>query len=99
MEPTTVGTGKSALKVDEISETEQAISIYPNPSTDNFQVLLPELGNGDTALITVSDMNGRIVLTEVLSAFGQINHHLASGIYIVNINSNEFNVTKKLIVK
>lgn len=99
LEPTTVGTGKSAIKVDEISETEQAIGIYPNPSTDNFQVLLPELENGDTALITVSDMNGRIVLTEVLSASGQINNHLASGIYIVNINSNEFNVTKKLIVK
>ena len=60
---------------------------------------MPELQTGDVALITVSDMNGRTVLTDRLSNSGQINHRLASGIYIVNINSNEFNVTKKLIVK
>jgi len=99
LEPTTVGTGKSALKVDDVSETEKVISIYPNPSTDTFQVLLPELENGNSASITVSDMNGRTVLTEKLSASGQINHHLSSGIYIVNINSAALNVTKKLIVR
>ncbi|WP_264535844.1 Ig-like domain-containing protein [Flavobacterium sp. N1736] len=99
LEPTTVGTGKS-IKTEEILSSEKVIGIYPNPSTDNqFHILLPELENGDTALITVSDMNGRTVLTEKLSTSGQINHHLSSGIYIVNINSNEFNVTKKLIVK
>lgn len=99
LEPTTVGTGKSALKIDDVS-TETVIGIYPNPATNNeFHVLLPELQAGDVVSITVSDMNGRTVLTERLSTSGQINHHLASGIYIVNINSNEFNVTKKLIVK
>jgi len=100
LEPTTVGTGKSALKVDAVLETEKVIGIYPNPSTDNlFNVMLPELENGDTAAITVSDINGRTVLTQNLSTSGQINHHLSSGIYIVNINSKDLNVTKKLIVK
>jgi uncharacterized protein YjdB len=100
LEPTTVGTGKSALKIDDVSEAETVIGIYPNPATANeFHVLMPELESGDVASITVSDMNGRTVLTDRLSTSGQINHHLASGIYIVNINSNEFNVTKKLIVK
>ena len=100
LEPTTVGTGKSALKIDEVSETEKIIGIYPNPSTANqFQVLLPELENGDSAAITVSDMNGRTVLTEKLSTSGQIDHHLSSGIYVVNIISKDANVTKKLIVK
>jgi len=60
---------------------------------------VPELENGDTAAITVSDINGRTVLTQNLSTSGQINHHLSSGIYIVNINSKDLNVTKKLIVK
>lgn len=100
LEPTTVGTGKSAIKIDEVSETEQVIGIYPNPATDNqFHVLLPELENGDSSAITVSDMNGRTVLTERLSTSGQINHHLSSGIYIVNIVSKDAKVTKKLIVK
>ncbi|WP_228520670.1 Ig-like domain-containing protein [Flavobacterium sp. JLP] len=100
LEPTTIGTGKASIKIDDVSETEKVIGIYPNPATDNeFHVLLPELQNGDAASITVSDMNGRTVLTDKLSASGQINHHLASGMYIVNIASKDFNVTKKLIVK
>ncbi|OXG02529.1 T9SS C-terminal target domain-containing protein [Flavobacterium johnsoniae UW101] len=100
LEPTTVGTGKSALKIDAVSETEQVISIYPNPSVNNeFNVVLPELESGDMASISVSDINGRTVLTERLSSSGKIDHRLASGIYIVNIVSKEYKTTKKLIVK
>ncbi|QSW91565.1 Ig-like domain-containing protein [Flavobacterium endoglycinae] len=98
LEPTTVGTSKSALNIGEAS-TEPVIGIYPNPATNNeFHILMPELTNGN-AEISVADMNGRTVLTERLSSSGQINHHLSSGIYIVNIVSKDFNVTKKLIVK
>lgn len=102
LETTTVSglTAKSSPQSEEIITTEKAVTIYPNPSTDNqFNVLLPELLSGDSASITVSDMNGKRVLTEKLSTSGKIDHHLASGIYIVNINSKDFNVTKKLIVK
>lgn len=100
LEPTTVGTGKSALKIDAVSETEQVISIYPNPSVNNeFNVVLPELESGDMASISVSDINGRTVLTERLSSSGKIDHRLASGIYIVNIVSKNYKTTKKLIVK
>ncbi|WDF59957.1 Ig-like domain-containing protein [Flavobacterium sp. KACC 22758] len=100
LEPTTVGTGKSALKIEEVSETEQVISIYPNPSVNNeFNVVLPELESGDMASISVSDINGRTVLTERLSSSGKIDHRLASGIYIVNIVSKNYKTTKKLIVK
>ncbi|SHG12190.1 Ig-like domain-containing protein [Flavobacterium johnsoniae] len=100
LEPTTVGTGKSTLKIEEVSETEQVISIYPNPSVNNeFNVVLPELESGDMASISVSDINGRTVLTERLSSSGKIDHRLASGIYIVNIVSKNYKTTKKLIVK
>lgn len=100
LEPTTVGTSKMALNIEESSATEKTISIYPNPSINNeFNVLLPELVAGDTALISVSDMNGRTVLTENLSTSGKIDHHLASGIYIVNIVSKDLKTTKKLIVR
>lgn len=102
LETTTISglAAKATLKTDEISAIEKAISIYPNPSIDNeFNVSLPELESGDTALITVSDMNGKVVLTQKLSTSGQIKHHLASGIYIVNINAAALHVTKKLIVK
>ncbi|MBE8725042.1 Ig-like domain-containing protein [Flavobacterium hungaricum] len=100
LEPTTVGTSKMALNIEETSAAEKSIGIYPNPSTNNeLHFLLPEMPNGNTAVITVSDLNGRTVLTENLSSSGQINHDLGEGIYIVNIASKDFNVTKKLIVK
>ncbi len=100
LELTSASSAKSVLKVEDALIKEKAVTIYPNPSTNNqFQVVLPELENGETASITVSDINGRTVLTEKLSTSGQINHHLSSGIYIVNINSKGLNVTKKLIVK
>ncbi|MDQ6528401.1 Ig-like domain-containing protein [Flavobacterium sp. LHD-85] len=100
LEATTVGTSKMALNVEEVSTIEPAISIYPNPAINNeFNILMPELASGDTAEIFVSDLNGRTLLTQKLSASGQVNHHLSTGIYIVNIASKDFNVTKKLIVK
>ncbi|WP_245176844.1 Ig-like domain-containing protein [Flavobacterium aquidurense] len=102
LETTTVSglTAKSSLQTEQIIATEKAVSIYPNPATENlFNVSLPELESGDLALITVSDMNGKTVLTQKLSTSGQINHHLSSGIYIVSINSRDLNVIKKLIVK
>ncbi|MFH6991941.1 Ig-like domain-containing protein [Flavobacterium sp. FlaQc-48] len=102
LEATTVSglTAKSAVNVEEVLTEEKVVTIYPNPSTDNqFQVVLAELEPGDVASITVSDLNGKTVLTQKISTSGQINHHLASGIYIVNINSKDSNVTKKLIVK
>jgi uncharacterized protein YjdB len=100
LEATTVGTSKMALNVEEISTTEPEISIYPNPAINNeFNIVMPELASGDSAQIFVSDLNGRTLLTERLSASGQLNHHLSSGVYVVNIISKDFKATKKLIVK
>lgn len=77
-----------------------AVSIYPNPAVNNeFNVALPELKQGDTAAITVTDINGRKVLVNQLQESGKISHNLAAGIYVVTIKSNDFSISKKLIVK
>jgi len=100
LEPTTVGTSKMALNTEEVATTEPLIGIYPNPATNNeFHILMPELASGDSPEILVSDLNGRTLLIERLSSSGQVNHHLPSGVYIVNIISKDFKATKKLIVK
>ncbi|OXB03676.1 Ig-like domain-containing protein [Flavobacterium pectinovorum] len=84
----------------EITVEDNLISIYPNPSVNKeFNIVLPELKAGDTATLTVTDINGRKVLINQLNTSAKINHNLASGIYVVTINSNDFNVSKKLIVK
>jgi len=82
------------------TENNILIGIYPNPATNNeFNVVLPELKVGDMAIITVNDINGRKVLVNNLQSSNRISHNLAAGIYVVTINSNEYNVVKKLIVK
>lgn len=84
----------------EVTVENNLVSIYPNPSINNeFNITLPELKAGDIATITVTDINGRKVLVNKLNSSSKINHSLASGIYVVTINSDGFNVSKKLIVK
>ncbi|WP_428232598.1 Ig-like domain-containing protein [Flavobacterium sp.] len=82
------------------NDNNSFVGIYPNPAVNKeFNIVLPELETGDTATVTINDINGRKVLVKKLNASSKINHDLASGIYVVTISSNAFNVSKKLIVK
>ncbi|MBF4515817.1 Ig-like domain-containing protein [Flavobacterium sp. ANB] len=98
----TTSTAKK-VNVDEvgvIAQNNAAVSVYPNPATNNeFNIVLPELKAGDLATVTVIDINGRKVLVKKINTSAKINHELASGIYVVTINSDAFNVSKKLIIK
>ncbi|MCD0472271.1 Ig-like domain-containing protein [Flavobacterium sp. JAS] len=98
----TVSTSKkiNVTEPEVTAKSNSLVSIYPNPSIDKeFNIALPELKVGDTATITVTDSNGRKVLVKKLNTSAKVNHDLASGIYVVTISSNDFNVSKKLIVK
>ena len=96
---------QSTSTAKKINEAElifenNTVNIYPNPSVNKeFSIVLPELKAGDSFTITVTDINGRKVLVNQLTSLSKINHNLAAGIYVVTIHSNEFNVSKKLIVK
>ncbi|RKR05722.1 putative secreted protein (Por secretion system target) [Flavobacterium sp. 90] len=95
-------TSKKANGIEEAVtiENNSLVSLYPNPSINNeFNVVFPELKAGNQATVTVTDINGRKVLVNKLNVSAKIDHHLTSGVYIVTISSNEFNVSKKLIVK
>ncbi|MEP6931162.1 MAG: Ig-like domain-containing protein, partial [Flavobacterium sp.] len=87
-------------KTEVLTENNILVTIYPNPAINNeFNILLPELKADDVAIVTVTDMNGRKILVHKLNTSAKINHNLAAGIYIVTINSNVINVSKKLIIK
>jgi hypothetical protein len=85
----------------ELAVENNTVNIYPNPSVNKeFNIVLPELKAGDVATITVTDINGRkVLINQQMNTSAKINHNLASGIYVVTINSNDFNISKKLIVK
>jgi len=79
---------KAAIK------TENNLSLYPNPTTGSVFVTFNGI-DGESATINVMDINGRIVKKENLGKLnpGQLNYafetsDLASGMYIVNINSD-----------
>lgn len=97
------GTSTSKLLYIDVATKEEQntfASIFPNPAVNSvFYVKLPNLEDGDQANITVSDINGRTVLTKKLLASGQINHNLKTGFYFVTINSKAFTVNEKLIIK
>lgn len=61
--------------------------VYPNPSTGEFTV---ELNNGSNKTIEVTDLSGKVVLTQNSSKDKvSVNiSHLANGIYYVKIQSN-----------
>lgn len=83
------------------SATLTEVTISPNPSTGVFQVAIPEyyLQN---AQITVFDIKGRKILTRSASKSGKEQLDLsayASGMYLLNIQSDNFSKSVKLLKK
>jgi len=75
-------------------KSENNLSLYPNPSNGSVFVTFNGI-DGESAAISIMDINGRIVKKESLGKLstGQLNYSfetndLASGMYIVNINSD-----------
>jgi len=80
-------------------ETETSWSIFPNPSTDVFNISI-ENGNG-TAQLEVFDYAGKLMKAEAMSGF---EHRIdlsgyAKGIYFVKLNSNGQSTTKKIVLQ
>jgi hypothetical protein len=74
--------------------TENNLVIYPNPTNGNVNVSFNSV-DGETASVTVTDINGRLVKMENLGKLysGQGNYSfetndLSAGMYIVNVSSS-----------
>jgi len=74
------------------------ISIYPNPSSNQFFVHLtnPSLNNE----VIICDINGKVVLRKQVSNENNfsVNHELAPGVYFLSVKNNP-GVVKKLVVQ
>jgi len=83
----------SVEKADELT----GLSLYPNPASDIVNIIVPN--EIQDISIEVFDNAGKQIAME-LSVDNTIDvSNLASGIYLVNIISNDNKTTKKLIVK
>jgi len=71
-----------------------SINLYPNPTTDYFQIN----GIDGNALITMKDLNGKTLLTKQINSSDKINiNTFSKGIYIIEVNTNEGSILKKII--
>ncbi|WP_298520701.1 T9SS type A sorting domain-containing protein [uncultured Kordia sp.] len=86
----------NTLSVEEENELS-GLSLYPNPASDIVKIQLP---NGIQDIeIEVFDNTGKVIDMQ-LSADNTIDvSNIASGLYLINITSNDIKTTKKLIVK
>ena len=83
------------VSIDEVdAKTESNLSLYPNPTNGNVYISFKGV-EGETAIVNIMDINGRVVKTESLGKLnsGEVKYafetnDLASGMYIVNINGN-----------
>ncbi len=74
------------------------IIIYPNPIGNNQDLFVKGLKN-ETTTISIFDVTGKEILNQKIENETIKVSHLSSGIYLVKIETDAKNVTKKLIVK
>ena len=93
----TTRTGINTASTDNVK-----VQIYPNPANSEATVTVD--GITGEAEFVLADMNGRIIVTETVNCEGSLVKtinvsNLAKGAYFVHIYNNDFNTTRKLIVK
>ena len=81
---TAIGTGVNEM-------TDNSLSIYPNPTTDGFNIKTIE----SAGVVTIYDLNGCLLLTKVLTETYINFSALQPGIYIVKVNEQVRRLIKK----
>jgi len=83
--------------IDQVTGNNEQVTIYPNPATNSFQVALAD--NAKTNTIHVYDVNGKIVLSQIINGTSTINvSHLNAGIYNLSIISDKGIFNKRLVI-
>ena len=81
--------------VEEVAP-KASFSIYPNPTTGSFNVIL---NDAKEAEVTVTNLAGQVVYAATINGSAEINENLAAGIYVVSVKTANATSVQKLIVK
>lgn len=81
-------------------ENQLGLMVYPNPSASGSPINI-ELNSEELFTATISEMSGKEVLsTQLGGKFNSLNSHdLPAGVYLVRVQNETFNITKKLIIQ
>ena len=90
------------IGINTASNDNVSVRIYPNPA--NTEATITVEGISGKVEFVVADMNGRMIVTETIACEGSLEKsidvsNLAKGAYFVHIYNDNFNTTRKLIVK
>ncbi len=94
---------KDELGINEVTDI-LGLNVYPNPASDKFNVRF-EAQTQSNVVINVTDMAGKVVLSNTMNNVNGVQtvemntKGLNAGIYLVNVNANGVNSTKKLTIK
>lgn len=91
------------LRTNETMVEEQvplSIELFPNPSKGKqFHITIAGLEREEQGVMTLLDVNGKIVLERKVAAPTTIEHDLPSGLYLVRVRTSRSQLTKKLMIE
>ena len=92
----------NSIGINSVANDNVNVRIYPNPA--NTEATISVDGISGKVEFVVADMNGRMIVTETIACEGSLVKsidvsNLAKGAYFVHIYNDNFNTTRKLIVK
>jgi len=71
---------------------ENSFTIFPNPVFENFTIS----GITENTLVSITDLNGRVLLQQMVSPNEQISvGHLSAGVYFVRVNEETVKIVKR----
>ena len=80
-----------------MQHVEGQIRVYPNPATDRIHIVNP---TGQNCTVTISGLRGKKFAKMECSDMIQLNMAgYPRGVYLMKVSANDFNITKKLILK
>jgi hypothetical protein len=94
-------TTSSSTGIDRPGDSEDALTIYPNPSNGDFIISINRPLSG-SATAKIFDSTGRVVYSKILdmaNSNDQITTSLPDGIYVLQVVDGGFTATKKLLVR
>jgi hypothetical protein len=92
--------GKFQTTLDKAEATQQAISVFPNPATDSFNLNLNEIEN---AQVTITNLLGKTIYNKVVTDSYlrlQKGSVFTPGVYLISVTDGSQNTYHtKLIIK
>lgn len=92
----------AASSNEDALQTATAVTVYPNPVKDKFNIQLPANKNAAAYSIIITDVNGRIILRKNINAGShvvQLPAGTAPGLYLLKAENNKETTSIKLIVQ